>query len=261
MHHEPNPIVDRRNVDEAAPHLNLDATSPRARISHVIPIPTSTPDTNDHEVREALREFVRAEHGRSSNTLLLEEFALYGGQVRADLAALNGVSHGYEIKSGRDTLRRLPQQVRAYNAVFEQVTLVCAQRHLREARPLIPAWWGLIIVQRAPSGVCLGRTRQSRPNPSPDSWAIAALLWRPEALRLLEVLGLDGGMRSKTMWALTEKLAATLAPDRLSYLVRQTLRARGDWQSAARRKQCDGTFQQRASLLGCRRMPYGNKPR
>ena len=70
--------------------------------------------TNDRDIRDALRPFVRREYsGTSDDLLFLEEFALYGGETRADLAALNGVSHGYEIKSSRDTLHRLARQVDA----------------------------------------------------------------------------------------------------------------------------------------------------
>ena len=141
--------------------------------------------TNDAQIRELLLPFVHQEHSGSPSTIFFEEFALYGGTNRADLAALNGISHGYEIKSDRDTLLRLPQQVKAYNAVFERATLVSANRHLSSARSIIPAWWGIVCVECRPlSGIYLKRIRESRPNPSPDSEAIAALLWRPEALHL-----------------------------------------------------------------------------
>src|SRR3984893_8900979 len=104
-------------------------------------------DVGDRQVRNALRHFVHQEHSCIPDTLFVEEFALFGGDTRADLAALNGFSHGYEIKSGRDTLTRLPKQVAAYSAIFEHVTLVCAQRHLTDARELIPVWWGIIKIE------------------------------------------------------------------------------------------------------------------
>lgn len=198
------------------------------------------------------------EHVDSSDTLLIEEFSIYGGANRADLAALNGVSHGYEIKSDRDTLSRLPQQVSAYGAIFERATLVTAPRHLRAARKMIPRWWGIVEATSVVGcSVALERIRESKPNPKPHPESIAALLWRSEALALLSNLGLDKGMRSKPMGDLVVRLALEVPIDRLSVSVREALRARGDWRSAARLRRCDDMSQQSASRLSFRRTPYG----
>jgi hypothetical protein len=216
--------------------------------------------TNDAQIRNLLIPFVQSEHKvAAEHIVLIPEFAMYGGANRADLAALNGLSHGYEIKSDRDRLLRLPQQVRAYNAVFERATFVGARRHLSSARSIIPGWWGIISVVCSPtSDVHLERIRKSRPNPSPDREAIAALLWRPEALQLLTSLGLDAGVRSKPMSYLTARLAQRIGAEHLSFYVRQAIRARGDWRSGARLRQCDDTYQRPSSLSRYRRTPYEN---
>ena len=163
---------------------------------------------NDAEIRELLLPFIHQEHAGASDIVCLEEFAIYGGTNRADVAALNGVSHGYEIKSERDTLDRLPNQVDAYSAIFERATLVSAPRHLDSARPLIPKWWGIVEVRRAHGSDCyLHRIRESRTNPEPRAAAVASLLWRSEALDLLTQLGLDAGLRSKPSEFMIERLA------------------------------------------------------
>jgi hypothetical protein len=213
--------------------------------------------SNDAQIRELLLPFVRREY-TAPDIMVLEEFALYGGINRADIAALNGVSHGYEIKSDRDTLTRLPQQVLAYNAVFERATLVSSDRHLASARKIIPKWWGIVRVTRPEFSFRLERIKDSNPNPSPNGEAIASLLWRPEALHLLSSLGLDAGVRSKPMQCLIERLAWAMDPDELSGYVRQAIRARGDWRSAARLKQYDDRSQQPANLSRYRRTPYEN---
>jgi hypothetical protein len=219
--------------------------------------------SNDAAIRELLIPFALGEHSAAPEPIFhLEEFALQGGVNRADLAVLNGISHGYEIKSDRDTLLRLPKQVEAYNAVFERSTLVVASRHLSAARSILRPWpwWGIVRVECRPlSGIQLERIRQARPNPAPDSEAIASLLWRPEALYLLSSLGLDSGVRSKAMPFLIARLAETLDPERLATYVRQAIRARGDWRSAARLRQCDGTSQPLSSSLRYQRTPYGNR--
>lgn len=217
-------------------------------------------ETKELDIRKELRNFAFQEQ-LSPDSVFLEEFALYGGGIRADVAVLNAVSHGYEIKSGRDTLGRLPRQVEAYNDVFEFATLVAAECHLAKASTLIPEWWGIVSVTSSSAGLCLTRVRPALLNPAPDPRAIAALLWRPEALQILSSYGLDAGLRSKPMFDLIERLVQALSPDLLSRLVRQTLRARGDWRAAARRKRCDDRFRQHANWWRCRRAPYASRLR
>jgi hypothetical protein len=203
--------------------------------------------STDAAIRELLIPLVHSEHSAQHDTIYIEEFALYGGTNRADLAALNVLSHGYEIKSDRDSLVRLPEQVNAYNAVFERITLVSATRHIPSARPMIRDWWGIIEARtNCFSELKLERIRDAAPNPEPHAAAIASLLWRPEALRILTSLGLDHGLRSKPMDCLIERLAEVPA-ERLARYVREAVRARGDWRSAARLKQYDVKPQRRAN--------------
>lgn len=220
-----------------------------------------TPTTTDKTIRTVLGSFVRQEHPFAPEPLYVEEFALFGGQTRADVAFFCNLSHGYEIKGESDTLARLPGQVDAYNAVFERATLVSAPCHLTDAAAMIPDWWGIIKAEWTSGSVVLTRIRESRPNPEPKSDAIAALLWRGEALRLLASLGLDTGVRTKPVSALVDRLAESVAPDRLAEYVRQALRARGDWRFAARQKQCGGRSPRRASWWDSRRTLYARRPR
>ncbi len=212
--------------------------------------------STDAKIRELLIPFVHHEHEAAPDTLYIEEFALYGGCIRCDLAALNGVSHGYEIKSDKDTLSRLPNQIAAYNDVFQRATLVCGDKYLENASREIPAWWGVVHARQAQSELALERIREARPNPCPSAYAIAALLWRTEALRLLSSLGLDNGVRSKPMRYLIDRLAAEIEPNLLSNYVRQAIRARGDWRLASRLARCGGMSQQLSSRWNYPRNPY-----
>lgn len=213
--------------------------------------------TRDTDIRHELLRMVQEENTECPDTLIVEEMALYGGCIRADLAVLNGVSHGYEIKSDLDTLDRLPRQVGGYGAVFERATLVVGKSHLRDARRLVPPWWGVVQASRGPDGLLLRRTRQARPNPTADPYAIATLLWRSEAIDILRSLGLDTGVRSKPMPDLMARLAQALTPHHLWQLVREALRARGDWTTAARRKRDGATSQPLATPYLPRRTLYG----
>ena len=64
---------------------------------------------------------------------------LHSGRV------VNGSLKGFEIKSDRDTLKRLGRQSEIYSKVFDTITLVTSECHLTPALDLIPAWWGIEI--------------------------------------------------------------------------------------------------------------------
>jgi hypothetical protein len=61
---------------------------------------------------------------RESHEIGAGSFGLDHGQVFVDVAVINGEIHGYELKSERDTLERLPRQVEVYSAVLGRATLV-----------------------------------------------------------------------------------------------------------------------------------------
>lgn len=75
---------------------------------------------------------------------LLHEFRI--GNNKADLVMLNGTSIAYEIKSERDRLDRLPIQVASYGEVFAEVTVLCAEKHLKTVKSCIPDFVGISVL-------------------------------------------------------------------------------------------------------------------
>ncbi|NBC40450.1 sce7726 family protein [Corallococcus exiguus] len=190
----------------------------------------------DIDVRHAIWEQLRAEHADDDDTRLLDEFGLEHGDVRVDVVVINGEIHGYELKSERDTLTRLPRQVTAYSAALDRATLVVAEGHLAKASALVPEWWGLSIAHSVEGrAVRVEAHRLAARNPEQQMISVARLLWRPEALALLEQAGAARGVRSKPRAFLYERLTECLAPDQLRDQVRAALKARSGWRSAAPR--------------------------
>ena len=64
---------------------------------------------NDPDVRALLREYLANVHA-GTDTVVLEELGLCQGDVRVDVAAVNGELSAFEIKSPSDTLARWPNQ-------------------------------------------------------------------------------------------------------------------------------------------------------
>jgi len=186
---------------------------------------------SDSVIRLALKRSLIRKYRKVPGAVLIEELGLRHGATRVDLALINGLMHGFEIKSDADTLRRLSRQADEYSAVLDRVTLVTGPKHLGLALPKIPGWWGVVEARVHPGRVSFRPIRPARANPSLNALAIASLLWRDEALSRLAQLGLDSGIRSKPRLLVYGRLAEQLSLTELRSFVRQRLRRRGDWRS------------------------------
>lgn len=190
----------------------------------------------DIDVRRALHKKVLREHRTDPDTLVLDELGLCNGDARVDVAVINGMIHGYEIKSEKDSLERLPRQVKAYNATLDRVTLVVYTGHQAKAEELIPDWWGIkTAIEGARGAVYFEDIRRPRLNPSVDPRAISTLLWKNEVEEALEVRGLLDGFRGKPKRILYDRIASSLSITEIRTLTRQCLKDRTNWRSDATR--------------------------
>jgi hypothetical protein len=189
---------------------------------------------NDRHIRAALREELIRQHAEDHDTVIIEEFAIGHGASRADIAVLNCALHGFEIKSDRDTLVRLPGQVRAYSEVFDRITLYVGYRRASEAFQIIPEWWGVLLVEMKSCGTIeFHPARESEANPSVDIHALVSLLWRDEALGLLKEMKAAKGVQTKPRAMIYRRLVEVFDPSVLHTRVRQLLKSRTGWRSAA----------------------------
>ena len=188
--------------------------------------------TNDKLIRVALKEKLEVEHRNDSRLKIIEELGVSHGTARVDIAVVNGVIHGYEIKSDMDTLQRLPEQMNIYNSVFTQMTLVVGKNHLYEAINIVPDWWGITIAKIDSNGsIIFNCIRKAGNNLNQDSVSMARLLWKDEALKLLEKEGEASGLRSKCRSNIYEKLSKIFDQKTLEDKVRETIFFREDWRS------------------------------
>lgn len=184
----------------------------------------------DLDIRKALHNEVLREFHEDTESRVLDELSLCSGSTRVDIAVINGSLHGFEIKSDRDTLERLPTQIELYSRVLDYATLVVGLPHLKHARKFLPPWWGVMIAKPGPANSPhFNFKRKARRNPSPDPFALVQLLWRREALSILEAHGLAKGLTSKPRIILWEVLATSFSYTELSWMVRQALKIRQGW--------------------------------
>lgn len=144
---------------------------------------------------------------------------------RADVAAIGDATWLFEIKSGRDSLRRLRRQADAFGRVADRCVLVAASRHLSDASEVLPAWWGIIEVPDGPLATLRWR-RAASSNPKTDRRTLLLMMRRDEAEAALTFL--DGRCRagSRRMSLLAE-LDRRLDDDGIALCVRQALLRRG----------------------------------
>lgn len=99
---------------------------------------------DDYVYRAAITEkILLGRHSLNTATLLNEVRA---GSCKADVVVLNGTSTAYEIKSERDSLVRIRNQIDNYRQVFATVNVVVSRSHLSEVLKATPEDVGVITL-------------------------------------------------------------------------------------------------------------------
>jgi len=185
---------------------------------------------NDSEIRQNFhRKKLRRQHAQK-DTLVIDELGLNHGKCRADIAVVNGHLIGYEIKSNNDSLRRLKQQVKSYNAVFDKISIVVGHRHINSIQNHIPRWWGVILSERGPRGaVNFDVIRKARTNEKVAPIFLARLLWRDEAVEILSQKEQRQEILRQPRGVLYERLADLFSANQLRKIVSDYLKTRKNW--------------------------------
>lgn len=92
---------------------------------------------------------------------MLTEFR--AGTCKADLAILNGTATVYEIKSERDSLARLTNQIANYKQVFASVYVITGEAHLRDIMKETSPDIGVLCLSRRHS-ISPEREAEDRPD-------------------------------------------------------------------------------------------------
>lgn len=188
----------------------------------------------DADIREALLPLLRQQHANATDTLILNELGISAHDARVDVAVLNGKFAGYEIKSDVDSLARLQRQTAAYDLVLDEMTLVTGPRYAKLARSHIPNHWGLITAEHIDGEVTLTPRRKPSHKPlrSFDKRSLCMMLWRDELVGALKDKNAYRGLSTRPKGALWDRLCEVASLNEIRQLVRETIKARGDWRSA-----------------------------
>ncbi len=185
----------------------------------------STGAFTEESLRTSLHCRLANQHRDEADTVLINELGLCQGKARVDIAVVNGQLNGYEIKSERDSLRRLGAQADLYSRVFDRVTLVCGARHVSQALDIVPSWWEVLRIVPTAQDLTFKSVRRGRKNPSRDPRALAELLWREEAIALLAQRDALRGLRGKPRADLWDRVCELFRIGELAAAVRAHLKA------------------------------------
>ena len=194
----------------------------------------------DSDIRKALKRKYLCRY-LNSDTLIIDEMSLLHGYSRIDVAVIGRLFIGFEIKSDRDKLIRLTEQIRIYNMIFDKIYLIVGYNLAYDALKKVPEWWGVKLVSEGNRGALhFTEARKPHLNPSPEKDAIAKLLWKEEALSILEELGCAKGFQSKPRNVIYTKLAELIDISLLKQRVYQFLKNRNAVRVGAQQMSYDG---------------------
>lgn len=195
--------------------------------------------SDDNMVRRAVRSRLAVAHA-GEDAVIVDELKVARGSSRIDVAVVNGRIEGYEIKSDKDTLTRLSRQVELFGRVADRMTLVVGDRHLDEAKLMVPDWWSILSVSiRSGSEPSLRKVRQGRLNKGQDTRALVETLEREEVLSLLYAHELDKGFRSADYATLVDRAATSLSRVQVGEGARRMLRIRARHEAVYRQSAVD----------------------
>lgn len=168
--------------------------------------------TYDLVIRDAVKNVIRGKY--PDGTLIVDEFSIRNS--RADIAVFSDSMTGIELKSERDSLVRLPKQVRDYDSVFPVNILVVHTRHMEGAKKIVPDHWGLtewttnrrLHVYREPVAHDV------------DVFTASCLLWDSELRMSLKARDALRGYASKNKVVKRHRFVETFGADGISEIVR-----------------------------------------
>lgn len=160
-------------------------------------------------------------HADDPDTRCLSELSIPRPSARVDIAVINGEFCAVEIKSDRDTLKRLPRQIRSYCAVFDKAWAFTTPTHFASLKRIVPTWWGIaVLIDKK-----VIEYRKSEINPAIDLEKLLHILTKGEITAIAAQLELPLGRNLRNDAAI-KHLAAYPAPQILHGAMREALKQR-----------------------------------
>lgn len=185
---------------------------------------------SDRSVRKSFHNSILKTAHADMDTIVVDELGLKNGNVRADIAVLNGKMVGYEIKTDKDTLKRLQHQILAYNEVFDEIYIVTGMRYLAKVIQIIPQWWGVFLIETFDGeDFRFKKYRKAKKNKQKVCLGIAQLLWKDELIEILKSnynFNLKGRMTKQNLYTVLQENSDA---NKLGKIALKYLKCREGW--------------------------------
>lgn len=177
----------------------------------------------DYEIRQILKQTKLKKYIDDDDSIVLDEMDVAAAGARVDIAVVNGIMHGYEIKSASDTLNRLGGQICAYSKVFDYITVVTETKHLDKINSAVPEWVGITLCEVRENMPVINDYRKATFNSLKESFFVANLLLKEDLLSLLYSFNVPF-KKSLRNWLLCEIAANHIDIQDISDFVRNTFK-------------------------------------
>ena len=178
--------------------------------------------TNDREIRDKLLEDLRAD---KNNIKIINELDLHGAVI--DIATIDKKYFcGFEIKSDKDTLKRLPIQMQIYDYVFDKIIIVVGESKFIEVNRIVPSFWGIIVAHNMNDEIVLQKIRNPKLNKYINKNWLSKKLWKSDIVNLLRAKNLYKGISKYDRGDLLNILMGNMGLNELRYYIRNILTRR-----------------------------------
>ena len=178
--------------------------------------------TSDKEIRKVLIESLNS---KKNHLKIIEELDLMNARI--DIATIDkDYFCGYEIKSDKDTLHRLPMQMQIYNYVFDKITIVVGKSKLLKVIKTVPNFWGIILAKKENNNINLMQIRSPELNENINIHWLSKKLWKSDIVSILRIKNLYKGQSWHCKDGLIKILIENISTDELKYYVRDILISR-----------------------------------
>ena len=174
---------------------------------------------NDMEIRKALLKQLYSE---KKNLKIIEELDVNAAIV--DIATIDeDYFCGYEIKSDKDTLSRLPRQMQIYNYVFDKIIIVVGKSKFLKVDKTVPDFWGILMAEKINDKIILTQKRNPELNKDININWLSKKLWKSDIVNILKIKNLYKGQSYRYRDSLLKILIDNTSLNELKSHIRNVL--------------------------------------